>query len=194
MLALVLAAVVGQVPISAQPDFAELLATVKEARARRPLDSKALLAIKQGPIDASLEKDLAGLDWYLPGAWSYPEKKFGVTWGDDEVFQYDVRRHLADGQQLSFSLSVNRKAKDTGQLTHTNFTLPSPLVTRLKKLGKDTYLELTAYGAIELHRVVQYEKGVLIVDVSYDGKPKSKTVRFRDVWISIPRKFESNGT
>lgn len=194
VLALVVAAVVGQVPIAAQPDFADLLATVKEARARRPLDEKALLAIKQGPIEPTLAADLSALDWYLPGAWSYPEKKFGVTWFDDEVFQYDLRRHLADGQQLSFSLSVNLKTKTSGQLTHTNFTLPSPLVAKLKKVGAETYLELVAYGASELHRVVQYEKGVLVLDVSYDGKPKSKKVKFRDVWIAMPRKFESTGT
>ena len=78
-------------------------------------------------------------------------------------------------------------------LLHKNFQLPSPIVVGIKKVGKETYLELTAYGSKELHRVVSYEKGVLILDISYDGKPRSKTVKFRDVRIAMPRMFESEG-
>ena len=38
-----------------------------------------------------------------------------------------------------------------------------------------------------------YEHGVLIVDLSYDGKVNSKTVKFRDVRVAMPRLFESTG-
>ena len=63
----------------------------------------------------------------------------------------------------------------------------------MRKVGKQTYLEVTAFGEKELHRVVSYEKGVLVLDLSYDGKPNSKKVKFRDVRIAMPRLFESSG-
>lgn len=61
-------------------------------------------------------------------------------------------------------------------------------------MGKQTYLKRLSYGEKELHRVVSYANDVLIIDVSYDGVPNSKKVKFRDVWIAMPRKFESSGT
>lgn len=183
-------AALAQVSVERPPELAGFRAALKEARARRPMDSKALLAIKQGPIEPTLAEDLSKFDWYLPGGWSYPEKKFGVTWEDAEPTQYDFNRYLADGSELSYLLNIGKKEVS---LLHKNFQLPPPTSAAIRKVGKETYFELTAYGAKELHRVVSYEKGVLILDVSYDGKPRSKTVKFRDVRIALPRMFESEG-
>lgn len=193
LLSLFATAALAQVPIEKQPDLETFRAAVKAARARRPLEAKALLAIRQGPIEATLAEDLQKYDWYLAGAWSYPEKKFGVTWADEEVFQYDLYRYLPAGTELSYSFSVNRLDPSKAQLTHLNFTEPPPTSAAVRKVGQQTYLEVTAFGAKELHRVVSYEKGVLIIDLSYDGKAHSKTVKFRDVRIALPRLFESSG-
>lgn len=187
-------AALAQVPIVKQPELSVLKAALENARAKRPLDSAPLLALKQGPIDATLADDLQKFDWYLPGAWSYPEKKFGVTWSDDDCFQYDLNRYLPDGTELSFTFSINRLDATKMQLTHVNFTQPPPTSVAVRKVGKQTYWELTAYGVKELHRVVSYEKGVLVLDVSYDGKPNSKKVKFREVRIALPRHFESTGS
>lgn len=194
-LALFLAATtaLGQVPIEKQPDLEVIHGALKQARARRPRDAKALLAVKQGPIEPTLAEDLVKFDWFEAGSWSYPEKKFGVSYDDDELFQFDLRRYLADGAELRFSLTINRRDPTKRQLTHVNFTLPPPSSAAIKKVGKQTYLEGTAYGEKELHRVVSYEKGVLILDLSYDGVPNSKLVKFRDVRIAVPRLFESSG-
>lgn len=183
----------AQVPIAVQPDLPALKAALLEARAKRPRDSKALLAIKQGPIAPTLAADLLEYDWYLAGAWSYPEQKFGVNYDQDELFQFDLNRYLADGAQLSFSLSINQVDPKKLQVTHTNFELPPKSSAAVRQVGKQTYFELTAYGEKELHRVVSYEKGVLMLDLSYDGKPNSKKVKFREVRIAVPRLFESSG-
>lgn len=188
MLSLFAAVALCQVAVAQQPDAEAMTATVKEARARRPLDPKALLAIKQGPIDATLAADLLDKDWLLVGAWSYPEKKFSPSYLDDDVEQFDLTRYLPDGQELRFTFHVDAK-----QLTHLNFTLPSPQRVSFTQLGKQTWLQRLSYGEKELHRVVSYDKGVLIIDVSYDGVPNSKKVKFRDVWVAMPRRFESNG-
>ena len=185
--------VLAQVPTANQPDLAAFLTAVKEARAKRPLDSKALLALKQGPIDATLAADLSKYDWYIAGGWSYPEKRFDPGYEGDEPFQYDLRRYLPDGSELSYSLSLNRLDPAKAVLNHLNFTLPPPTSAAIKMLGKQTYFEVTAYGEKELHRVVSYEKGILIIDISYDGKPHSKTVKFRETMVAMPRLFESAG-
>ena len=42
---------------------------------------------------------------------------------------------------------------------------------------------------MELHRVFGYQGGVLVVDISYDGKPRSKQVKLREVRVAIARGF-----
>lgn len=189
MLSLLVAVAISQVAIAQQPDGAQMTTAVKEARAKRPVDAKPLLALKQGPIEPTLAADLLANDWLQVGAWSYPEKKFSPTYLDPDVEQFDLTRYLADGQELRFTFHTRAQ-----QLTHLNFTLPSPELVSLAQVGKQTYLQRLSYGAKEQHRVVSYEKGVLIIDVSYDGVPNSKKVKFRDVWVAMPRRFVSSGT
>lgn len=183
----------SQVPIEHQPDLAAMKAAVLDARAKRPTDSAKLLTLKQPKVDDSLADDLKKFDWYLAGSWSYPEKSFSPSYLAPETFQYDVRRYLDDGSELSYSFVINRLDASKAEVTHTNFATPSTTSLTVKKVGKDTYLELTAFGEKELHRVRSYEQGVLIVDLSYDGKVNSKTVKFRDVRVAMPRVFESTG-
>jgi hypothetical protein len=183
----------GQVAIEHQPDLAAMKAAVSEARGKRPTDSAKLLAINQGKIDESLSGDLEKFDWYLPGAWSYPEKQFSPGYLADGASQFQLNRYLSDHSELSYSFSVSLLDATLAEVRHTNFETPSSTSTVVKKVGKDTYLELTAFGQKELHRVRSYEHGVLIVDLSFDGKVNSKMVKFRDVRIAMPRLFESTG-
>lgn len=98
MLHALLLSLLAQLPIAKQPDAAVMSATLSEARAKRPVDSKRLLAIKQGPIDASLEKDLVERDWLLAGAWSYASKSFSPGYLDAEPTQFNFERYLDDGR------------------------------------------------------------------------------------------------
>lgn len=182
----------SQVAVEHQPDLTALRAAIAEARAKRP-DQRALLALGRGPIDESLAADLQKYDWLEVGSWSYPEKKLSLHYDDEGALQHDWLRYLADGSELRFSLVMNQLDASRSQVVHTNFTLPPPTSLALKKVGKTLYVELTAFGEKELHRVVSYQRGVLVLDLSYDGKPQSKTVKFRDVRVAMPRLFESSG-
>lgn len=182
----------SQVAVEHQPDLTALRAAIAEARAKRP-DQRALLALSRGPIDESLAADLQRYDWLEVGSWSYPEKKLSLHYDDEGALQHDWLRYLADGSELRFSLVMNQLDASRSQVVHTNFTLPPPTSLALKKVGKTLYVELTAFGEKELHRVVSYQRGVLVLDLSYDGKPQSKTVKFRDVRVAMPRLFESSG-
>lgn len=183
----------AQVAIKHQPadPGAWYRAAVAARNAGRP-DEKTLLALRAGvsPIDPSLRDDLTSKDWLSVGSWSYPEKTLGVWYLRDEPCQLDVQRVLADGGTLNFSYSAACADREHGAIVHTNFANPSPVKTGLRTIGRELYLEIIAYGASELHRVVSYSKGVLVVDISYDGKPRSKRVKFRSVQIAIPRGFD----
>lgn len=182
----------SQIAVEHPPDLTALRAAIAEARAKRP-DQRALLALGRGPIDENLAADLQKYDWLEVGSWSYPEKKLSLHYDDEGALQHDWLRYLADGSELRFSLVMNQLDASRSQVVHTNFTLPPPTSLALKKVGKALYVELTAFGEKELHRVVSYQRGVLVLDLSYDGKPQSKTVKFRDVRVAMPRLFESSG-
>ena len=186
MLHALLLSLLAQLPIAKQPDAKVMLATLSEARAKRLVDSKALLAIKQGPIDATLATDLLEHDWLLAGAWSFGSKSFSPGYLDAEPPQFNFERVLGDGRGLDFLFVGN-------QVQHTNFDAAPTRSVGLKLVGKDTYLAITSSGTTELHRVVQYSNGVLILNVSADGKPRSKRIDYRQVRVSMPRQFESTG-
>lgn len=186
MLHALVLSLLAQLPIAKQPNPKVMSTTLTEARAKRPMDSKALLAIKQGPIDASLAKDLLERDWLMAGAWSFAQKSFSPGYLDAEPTQFNFDRHLEDGRGLSYLFVMN-------QVQHTNFDVSPPWTVGLKTVGKDTYLAITTSGSTELHRVVQYSNGVLLLDLSSDGKPRSKRIDFRQVRVAMPRQFESTG-
>lgn len=183
--------VLSQVAVEHQPDQQAMLTALNEARAKRPRDAKALVALKQGPIDGSLGDDLKTRDWFLAGAWSYPETKFGPGYDAEDPIQYDFIRYGADGGELRYTSNLSPTGQR--QITHVNFTLPVPTAAALKRIGKQVFLEVTAYGEKEYLRVVQYQNGVLVLDITYDGKTNSKRLKFRDVRVAMPRLFESEG-
>jgi hypothetical protein len=179
----------AQIAIAEQPDPA---VWYKDTMARRKagiLDEKSLLSRKPEPIPAALKDDLIKLDWLLLGAYSYPEKQLGIAYREEQPCQLDVARHLPDGGNLSFQYVASCADREHGKLYHLNFTMPPQVKTRVRDVKGETYLEVEAYGEIELHRIVSYRDGVLIVDISYDGKPRSKKVKFREVRIAMPRGF-----
>lgn len=186
MLHALLLSVLAQLPVAKQPDPAVMASTLAEARAKRPVDAKALLALTQGPIDPSLEKDLIERDWLIAGAWGFASKAFSPGYLDAEPTQFVFERYLDDGRGLNF-LFVS------SQVQHTNFDAAPAWSVSLKRVGKQTYFAITSSGSTELHRVVQYANGVLVLDVSADGKPRSKRIDFRQVRVAMPRQFESTG-
>ena len=119
--------VVGQVPIEHQPDFAQMLATVKEARAKRPTDSEGAAAIKQ---DRSTRPspEIRGGDWYLARRVELPREEVRA---DVPRRGCPVRRAAraaaGEGGQLSYSLVLNAQTRDRGQVVHQLH--PAPDVT-----------------------------------------------------------------
>lgn len=58
----------------------------------------------------------------------------------------------------------------------------------------EPWLQVTAFGEKEYHRVLSSEAGVLVVKLSKDGRLRSKAPKwFAQVRVAIPRLFESTG-
>ena len=179
----------AQVPIEPQPDGAHLAQKYAEVRARGRLGEAALLALKPGAVAATLAADLQVQDWLQIGAWSYTEGKFGPSYRKDTVCQYDLTRYRRDGGELRFSLADLCGAVQKPLLRHTNFTLPPHIKVAVAGRGADTWLAVDAYGVREWHRVVSYQQGVLVVDITFTGKKADKKVRFREVRLAVPRLY-----
>lgn len=180
----------AQIAIAQQPDPAAFYDAVNKARlAARPTEAD-LLKKRPQRIDAvALQKAMAELDWVEVGGYHYPEHKLGVDYDKDEPCQLDLVRYAPDGGELHFSYNSPCSDKRKGSIAHTNFQNPPPVKVAVRQRGQEVYWELTAYGTVELHRVVSFADNVLVLDISYDGKPRSKRVEFRIVRAAIPRSF-----
>lgn len=184
--------VVAQVPVEHQPELGVVRADFTAAYARRP-ELKALLALKQGPVEATLAEDLAKYDWLEVGSWGFHDKAPSVHYGSEPWLQYDWVRYLPDGAELRYQLNVDPRAPERAQVTHVNFDDPPTRVVKVEKVGKVTWLAPVSWGEKEYHRVVSYVGGVLVLDLSRDGKLNSKSIAFRTVRVAVPRRFESTG-
>ncbi len=188
----------AQLPCSKQPDHQRMRAALEEARAKRPRDPKLLLATKQGSVDPSLAADLQKFDWYFAGMWSSADKRFSAASPDEAVFDYDLTRFGSDGGQLRFKFMVSRF--DASRMVLETFSYGDPTsFVDVRKVGPQTYWDVSSISGDQRHRVVSYKNGVLVLDVRYDlgllleGTPNSKLVTFREVRIALPRLFESTG-
>jgi hypothetical protein len=184
--------ITSQVAVEHQPDGEALLAAIEAARAKRP-EASALTGLKPGPIEPTLADDLVKYDWLEAGAWSYFDKAPSLSYREDKPLQHDWVRYLPDGGELRYLLVLDPLGVARSQVMHTNFTLPPPSTKKVVKLGKVTYLQGTLYGEKEHLRVLSYAGGVLILDITRDGKPGSKALAFRTVRVAMPRLFESDG-
>lgn len=188
----------AQLPCSKQPDHQRMRAALEEARAKRPRNPKPLLAMKQGSVDPSLAADLQKFDWYLAGMWSSADKRFAAAW-PDEVLDYDLTRYRPDGGELRFRFTVSEF--DASRMVLESFSSSSEPTSfvDVRKVGPQTYWDVSTMRGDQRHRVVSYKNGVLVLDVRYDlgllleGTPNSKLVTFREVRIALPRLFESTG-
>lgn len=179
----------AQVAVEPQPDVAGLARQAEAVRARGKLSDKALLALKPGKVDGALAFDLGSKDWVVVGAWSYPEAKFNVGYLQEKACQLDLLRYHTDGGEMHFSIGDLCQSPAKAKLTHTNFQVPLPVKVAVNGSAANTWLAIDAYGAREWQRVVAYQDGMLVVDITKSGSKTDKVVKFREVRMAMPRLF-----
>lgn len=179
----------AQVAVEPQPDVAGLSRQAQEVRTRGKLSEKSLLALKPGKVDGALAGDLRSKDWLAVGAWSYPEAKFNVGYLEEKACQIDMLRYRSDGGELHFSIGDLCHSPAKAQLRHSNFQFPLPVKVAVTGSGANTWLAIDAFGKREWQRVVAYQDGMLVVDITKSGTKADKVVKFRELRLAMPRMF-----
>lgn len=179
----------AQVAVEPQPDVAGLSRQAQELRTRGKLSEKSLLALKPGKVDGALASDLRSKDWLAVGAWSYPEAKFNVGYLEEKACQIDLLRYHSDGGELHFSIGDLCQDPAKAQLRHSNFQFPLPVKVAVTGSGAKTWLAIDAFGKREWQRIVSYQDGRLVVDITMAGTKTDKVIKFREVRLAMPRMF-----
>jgi len=150
---------------------------------------EVLEAAKPGKVDVkALEADLLSMDFVEACAFGSFEKSYSCP--AETLENLSFTRTTAEGD-LSFQLQGTVAEP---KVTHTNFQSPPSTKTQVFVSKGEPYLQVTAFGAKEYHRVLSYEAGVLVVKLTKDGKLRSKSPKwFAQVRVAIPRLFESTG-
>lgn len=186
---LVASVAVAQVPVERQPDLTVFKTTVAEALKKAQRPREVLQAAKPGKVDVkALEQDLLTMDFVEACSFGSFEQKYSCP--AETLENLGFTRTTAEGD-LSFQLQGTVSAP---KVTHTNFESPPNTKTQVFVSKGEPWLQVTAFGAKEYHRVLSYEDGVLVVKLSKDGKLRSKSPKwFTQVRVAIPRLFESTG-
>lgn len=179
----------AQVPVERQPDLTVFKPTVSAALKKALRTREVLEAAKPGKVDVkALEADLLSMDFVEACAFGSFEKSSSCP--AETLENLSFTRTTAEGD-LSFQLQGTVAEP---KVTHTNFQSPPSTKTQVFVSKGEPYLQVTAFGAKEYHRVLSYEAGVLVVKLTKDGKLRSKSPKwFAQVRVAIPRLFESTG-
>ena len=179
----------AQVAIAKQPVAADWYAEASGLLAHGRVPESALPTLPASPVDASLVKDWTRLDWLEAGDYNYGTSSFDVTYTATKPSQIDIRRYQDDGGELRFQYSAPAATVTAGKIRQLNFQNPPVSKTTVVTTNGVTWLKTVAYGETEMQRVVSYAGGVLVVDLSKDGKATSKAA-LRAVYVPMPRRFE----
>ena len=189
LLCLFASVAVAQVPVERQPDLTVFKTTVSEALKKGGRSREVLEAAKAGTVDVkALEKDLLTMDFVEACSYGSFEKNYACP--AETLENLGFTRTTVEGD-LSFQLQGTVAEP---KVTHTNFQTPPSSKTQVFVSKGEPWLQVTAFGEKEYHRVLSYEAGVLVVKLSKDGKLRSKSPKwFAQVRVAIPRLFESTG-
>ena len=177
----------AQVAIPDQPDPAAWYAEATALLRTRSPAAAALPTLTPGPVAPSLAKDLSAFDWVEAGTYSFADRAATLT--GDAPCQIPIHRYELNGAELQFAYVAPCDARTSGQIVHTNFQNPPPTTTAVTLTKAGVWLKSLTYGEVASNRVLSYGDGVLVIDISRDGKPMSKPA-FRTVYVAIPRRFQ----
>ncbi len=174
----------AQIPVKNQPAPGWCKQS-REIMLKKTPTVPALLALKASRPAPDLDRALREMDWLDAGSYAYRESKAGVYYGVKQP-QLSFHRYQQDGGQLSFSCYIYDDGRE--QTTHTNFAPPPEAQWAVRIVNNVYYIEETSRGEKALFPIIQYQDGVLIVDISEFGRI-GEAPAFRSVLVSVPRAF-----
>ncbi len=179
----------AQVAVQPPADVSRLVAEATAARQRAWMPVPKLEAMQPGDVQGSLAADLARYDWLIVGAVKHPEGTPTLDYASAKPCQLELRRYLPNGGELVFAVGDLCTAPALAQLTHRNFDWPPPMTIHVQGTGRNTWWHVRGLGQSEVHRVVAYRDGVLILDISRTGKKVRGPMWFREVRVALAPTF-----
>jgi len=149
------------------------------------LSADKLLAIKPQPLAGSFADTLKKYYWIELSSYHYTEKLYSTRFDEhlnDNSAQIDFREFDNDGVLVEYQL--NKTLKDTIVTTVTFDKLTASKIVAVKNINKANYLILEFYGEKENLHLVNYSNGILIQDISMNGRVGEKA-NFRIAYMAI---------
>jgi hypothetical protein len=178
----------AQVAIAHQPDPAKWYGEATDLLQRHPIAAADLPKLQPGGVVASLAGDFSQFDWVEAGSYNFHDGQVDADYFPAKPCQLNLHRYDG-GYELRFEYVAACATPTAGQIVHLNFQNPPPTSVSVVDQNGATWLKSVSYGEASMNRVVSYADGVLVVDVSRDGKSTSKPA-IRTVYVAMPRRFE----
>lgn len=176
----------AQLKINNQPP-SNWYETTRAMHQQKKIKGDSLLKMKPAGFPDGFQDTLRKYDWVDLGSYLYVDKKLSVWYDTDKPMQYDITR-LAEGDTvISFSYNTG-----FNYITHTNFKdtywmLPT---YTFKKIGTMYVIELCYQKTSkEVVRLISYKNGVLVYDITMDGKLTDKKIFARKVLMARKKEF-----
>ena len=151
------------------------------------LTSDELINMKAEELPASFTDTLKKYYWIELCSYHYSQKKYSTKFTDaiqQWHVQIDYREFDKDGILVQYQIS--RSAKDTTIYTTTFDKKTASKIVAIKNISGANYIILEAHGEKENHKLISYNNGILIQEISMNGRVGEKA-SFRNAYLAIPK-------
>jgi hypothetical protein len=173
----------------AEVDAAYVAQVDRIAAGMRPSEAD-LLALRPGAPPADVMDRLRASDWYEVCSYSTADRRYSSRFtGPREAGtsrQLVLFRLGADGVLEDLQLMDAPRRPPTLYTT----TFDRARATRLDGFAtiRDRSYRVTETGGVqEYHPFVALRDGLLVVDITRNGRPGEKPVKYRVAWVAVPR-------
>lgn len=138
-------------------------------------------------LPASFIDTLKKYYWIELCSYHYSQKKYSTRFLEsikEWHVQIDFREYDRDGVLIQYQIS--RSAKDTTIYTTTFDKKTASKIVVIKNISGANYIISEAYGEKENHKLISFSNGILIMDISMNGKIGEKT-SFRNAYLAVSK-------
>lgn len=159
--------------------------SVTEIGLQKLLNTQQLTSYKPQPLPVSFADTLKKYYWIELCSYHITEKKYSTSFGDNlngNSTQIDFREFDNEGRLIYYQIS--KTLKDTTVYTTTFDKATTSKIVTIKNVNKLNYLILEIYGEKENLPLISYSNGILIQDITMNGKIGEKA-NYRIAYMAI---------
>jgi hypothetical protein len=172
--------------------------TVRKMNLEKAISEEACLTAKSIPIPKNFIDTLAKYDWIEIANYYYVDKDYS-SFNQKNPDQYNIVRIEPNGNVLYFSCSTpfNGGINAKVQISHSNSTVLNPAILNpkienytIQTIANTSYLVDLIENEKEYLKIISYQNGLFIYDVTKSGRINAKDVTFRQVHMAVPKMFK----